>query len=69
MKINLNLFIRGQVDRFAAGLLKLGLNRGDRIAIWAPNTLQWYITLMSAAKAGLISVSVFGITHMILKVY
>ena len=26
-----------QVDRFAAGLLSLGLYKGDRIGIWAPN--------------------------------
>ena len=26
-----------RVDRFAAGLLSLGLYKGDRVGIWAPN--------------------------------
>ncbi|XP_037044672.1 medium-chain acyl-CoA ligase ACSF2, mitochondrial-like isoform X2 [Bradysia coprophila] len=47
-----------KIDQFAAGLLKLGLSRGDRIAIWAPNTMNWYIAVMAAAKAGLISVAI-----------
>ncbi|KAG4077543.1 hypothetical protein HA402_002970 [Bradysia odoriphaga] len=47
-----------KIDQFAAGLLKLGLSRGDRIGIWAPNTMNWYIAVMAAAKAGLISVAI-----------
>ena len=29
-----------QVDRFAAGLLSLGLQPGDRLGIWSPNRAE-----------------------------
>jgi fatty-acyl-CoA synthase len=46
------------VDDFAAGLLALGLQKGDRIGIWAPNSAEWAVTQYAAAKAGLILVNV-----------
>ena len=48
----------GRVDAFAAGLLAMGLARGDRIGIWSPNNAEWMVTLFAAAKAGLILVNV-----------
>ncbi|MCC6718419.1 MAG: AMP-binding protein [Acetobacteraceae bacterium] len=47
-----------QVDAFAAGLLALGLEPGDRIGIWAPNNAEWAITQFATAKAGLILVNI-----------
>ncbi|XP_032591930.1 medium-chain acyl-CoA ligase ACSF2, mitochondrial isoform X2 [Drosophila grimshawi] len=47
-----------EVDRVAAGLLKLGLQRGDAVGIWAPNYIQWYLSMMGAARAGLTSVGI-----------
>ena len=38
----------------AAGFLALGLERGDRIGIWAPNCAEWALTQFAAAKIGLI---------------
>jgi fatty-acyl-CoA synthase len=49
--------LRQRVDAFAAGLIGLGLERGDRIGIWAPNCAEWTITQFAAAKAGLILVN------------
>lgn len=43
-------------DKLAAGFLALGLERGERIGIWGPNTYEWMLTLTAAAKAGLILV-------------
>ena len=45
-------------DAFAAGLLALGLNPGDRIGIWAPNCAEWTLTQFAAARAGLILVTI-----------
>ena len=28
-------------DRFAAGLMRLGLAPGDRVGIWSPNRYEW----------------------------
>jgi fatty-acyl-CoA synthase len=52
------LELREQVDRFAAGLLALGLKRGDRIGIWSPNNAEWVVTQFATAKAGLILVNI-----------
>jgi len=45
-------------DAFAAGLLALGFNPGDRIGIWAPNCVEWTLTQFAAARAGLILVTI-----------
>src|SRR5687767_11949667 len=47
-----------RVDAFAAGLVALGLEPGDRVAIWAPNCAEWVVAQFATAKAGLILVNV-----------
>ena len=47
-----------RADGFAAGLLALGLEPGDRIGMWALNTAEWVLVQFAAAKAGLILVTV-----------
>jgi fatty-acyl-CoA synthase len=47
-----------QVDAIAAGLLALGLERGERIGIWSLNRPEWTLTQFAAAKAGLILVTI-----------
>ncbi len=49
--------LAAEVDTFAAGLLALGLQPGDRIGIWSPNNAEWTITQFATAKAGLILVN------------
>lgn len=46
------------VDQAAAGLLALGLQPGDRLGMWGPNSYQWILMQFSTAKAGIILVSV-----------
>jgi fatty-acyl-CoA synthase len=46
------------VERLAHGFSACGLEAGDRIGIWAPNCLEWVLTLFAAARAGLILVNV-----------
>jgi fatty-acyl-CoA synthase len=50
--------LKREVDAFAAGLLALGLEPGDRIGIWAPNCVEWVVTQFATAKAGLILVNI-----------
>lgn len=47
-----------RVDDLAAGLLSLGLERGDRIGIWSPNRYEWTLAQFATAKAGLVLVNV-----------
>ena len=47
-----------RVDELAAGLLTLGLERGDRVGIWSPNTSEWTLAQFATAKAGLVLVNV-----------
>src|ERR1700687_5997272 len=42
----------------ACGLLCLGLERGDRVGIWAPNCAEWALTQFATAKAGMILVNI-----------
>ena len=46
------------VDRMAAGLVDIGLNKGDRIGIWAPNRPEWLIAQFATARIGLILVNI-----------
>lgn len=47
-----------QVDALAAGLLALGLDKGDRIGIWSHNNAEWVTTQFATPKAGLILVNI-----------
>ncbi|KAG7506127.1 acyl-CoA synthetase family member 2, mitochondrial-like isoform X1 [Solea senegalensis] len=45
------------VDQAAAGLLALGLKRGDRLGVWGPNIYEWILFQFASAKAGIILVA------------
>ncbi len=47
-----------QVDQLASNLIALGLKKGDRIGIWAPNCAEWVLTQFAAARAGLVFVTI-----------
>jgi fatty-acyl-CoA synthase len=46
------------VDALAAGLLSLGLEKGERIGIWSPNRWEWLVTQFATARIGLILVNI-----------
>jgi fatty-acyl-CoA synthase len=50
--------LKERVDAFAAGLLALGLEPGERVGIWSPNNAEWVVTQFATAKAGLILVNI-----------
>ena len=47
-----------RVDAFAAGLIALGLEPGERVGIWSPNNAEWVLTQFATAKAGLVLVNI-----------
>ncbi|TCO79276.1 fatty-acyl-CoA synthase [Plasticicumulans lactativorans] len=49
---------QAEVDAFAAGLLALGLEPGDRLGIWSPNRVEWLVTQFATARIGVILVNV-----------
>ncbi|MFJ9312800.1 AMP-binding protein [Pimelobacter simplex] len=46
------------VDEVARGLIGLGIGKGDRVGMWAPNCAEWTIVQFGAAKAGAVLVNV-----------
>ncbi|WP_320822469.1 AMP-binding protein [Reinekea sp.] len=49
-----------QARRIASGLLSLGLQTGDRVAIYGKNSVEWYISDWAIMMAGLISVPIYA---------
>ena len=45
-------------DKFAAGLLALGLYKGDRVGIWSPNRAEWVVAQIATARIGVILVNI-----------
>jgi fatty-acyl-CoA synthase len=52
----------GQLEELARqtakGLLSIGIERGDRVALWAPNIPEWVVLQFALAKIGAILVTV-----------
>ncbi len=46
------------VDALARGLVAAGIEKGDRIGVWAPNCAEWTISQIAAAKIGAILVNI-----------
>ena len=47
-----------EVDRLARALLAAGLQKGERVGIWAPNRAEWTVVQYATAKVGLILVTI-----------
>ncbi|MBV6758073.1 AMP-binding protein [Rhodococcus opacus] len=50
--------LKRDVDAVAAGLLKRGIVKGDRVGIWAPNCPEWTLIQYATAKIGAILVNI-----------
>ena len=46
------------VDMLARALMALGLERGDRLGIWAPNRVEWVLTQFATARIGVVLVNI-----------
>ncbi|MDR0906138.1 MAG: AMP-binding protein [Oscillospiraceae bacterium] len=49
---------RDDVDEFARSLIALGVKPGNKVAVWATNVPQWYITFWATVKIGAVLVTV-----------
>ena len=47
-----------RVDALAGGLLRIGLKKGDRLGIWAPNRYEWLLIQFATARVGVIMVCI-----------
>ena len=50
--------LHATVEQAAKAFLRLGIKRGDRIAIWSTNNWQWVVTQYASAKIGAILVTI-----------
>ncbi len=50
--------LQADVDRLARALMAVGVAKGDRVGIWAPNCSEWTLTQFATAKMGAILVNI-----------
>jgi len=50
--------LNAEIDLVARGLMALGVERGDRVGIWAPNCPEWVQVQYATAKIGAILVNI-----------
>ena len=46
------------VDAVAAGLIAMGIAKGDRVGIWSPNCAEWVLLQYATASVGAILVTI-----------
>lgn len=50
--------LNAEIEDLATGLLALGLKKGDRLGIWAPNCYEWVLTQLATARIGIVLVNI-----------
>ncbi len=50
--------LRDLSERFAAGLLELGVEKGDKVLLYIPNCIQWVIAYLGIQRTGAVLVPV-----------
>jgi len=48
----------GAIDLLARGLVGVGFNKGDRIAVWSTNNIEWLLLQMATARIGAVLVNI-----------
>jgi len=50
--------LHDEAQTFGAGLVASGVEPGDRVALWAPNSVEWIVALLGLLQAGAVLVPV-----------
>jgi fatty-acyl-CoA synthase len=50
--------LKNEVENAARGLMSIGVQKGERVAVWSPNCAEWLIAQYALAKAGAIMVNI-----------
>lgn len=50
--------LKQRVDQLARGLLSLGVKKGERVAVWSPNNVEWLTIQLATAEIGAILVNI-----------
>ena len=50
--------MRRRIDNASASMVASGINPGDRVAVWAPNSWEWVVAAMGVFGAGAVLVPV-----------
>ena len=50
--------LKEEVDRVARGLIQLGIQPGEKVALWMPNRPEWIHALFAVAKTGAVLVPI-----------
>ena len=50
--------LQARVGQLAMGLIELGIEPGDRVGIWGPNSSEWVLVQLATAKIGAIMVCI-----------
>ena len=51
--------VKQQVENVAASLIHLGLNKGDKVAIFAKNCAEWIMADLAIMRAGMVDCARF----------
>jgi len=50
--------LKEKVDECARALMALGIKKGDRVGVWAPNRVEWTLVQFATSKIGAIQVNI-----------
>ena len=59
--------LKREVENAARGMIAIGVERGDRVGVWSPNSAEWLIAQYALAKVGAIMVNInpaFGLREL-----
>ena len=50
--------LQAQVNQLASSMIRMGLQKGDRVGIWSHNNVEWVLMQLATAKVGIILVNI-----------